>query len=1062
MNRQVSTAAVRAALVYLILSILYIYLSDELVRILAASRLIAPGDPTAIVSKLQTYKGVGFVLTTSILLFIVLRAEFLKRELAQFELAASEAKYRLLAETTPDIIILHDMQGRIKYINQAGLDFTGINPSKVSNRTIDESIPQEYQVEFTTRRDQRAAGDHRTFRYEVMFTNSAGKAVPVEIHSMPVVQDNQVDAILVVMRDISERKQAEQVIHNKLAQLRALHEIDKTINSTLDLEEMLEAILHEITRIVRCDSMSLQILRDGRLDVTAGRGFDRTDEILRLAFPLDPKYPNYLAIKERKPIAFDDVTDEYPHFKDQATQYYSGHIRSWLGIPMIAGEEIIGVLTFDRKTVDPFEPEEIETASLFAAQAAIALQNAQLYEGLKDSEANYRSIFEGIQDAIYVEAQDGTILDANERACELYGFSREEFLQLSAADLIPEGYPSLAPRDFDSIGETKAPFAAVHRRADGTLFPVEVSMRVQEIADEKVSLVVVRDISERKRAEEQIQRQLNRLEAVRQVNLVITGILDLDDTLEIFLEHLTIELGVDAACILLLNPESQRFEFATSNGFESEALRYTSLALAEGSAGVAAETQSAYFIPDLKDQPDAFKGSKYFHQEGFKSYYAVPMISRGKVSGVIELFHRSRLHPDDEWRQFLEMLSAQAAIAIDNATLFSQLQQHSAELEVAVKTATFDLRESRDRLEAILNNSPDAVLLLSPDGTIEQPNAAVDRLFGHNPDELIGQSVSSLLDPALAGALDDYFGQISKEKQTTSLEGYGRHQDGSSFDAEVILAPIMHASAVNAVVCTIRDVTAWQKLQRMKDAFVSNVSHELRTPITSMRLNYGLLKVDPENPDKYMDRLDREIHRLDDLIEDLLRLSRLDSDSVQLQFESVDLNELTAATVQDRSPLAVINQLELSHSPDPGAPQIYADGSLLAQALSVIMTNALNYTPSGGHIEVGVTRKTDTGDDWVGFYVQDDGPGIPAEDQPHLFERFYRGEVGRASGAPGTGLGLAIAHEIVQRIMAIYKSTARGSPAKEPASRSGFHCRKSTTIKSEQSPAGGQGADQWR
>lgn len=1015
MNRQASTAAARAALVYLILSVLYIFLSDELVRILAASNLIPPGDPTEIISKLQTYKGVGFVLTTSLLLLIVLRVEFHKRELAQAELAESEAKYRLLAETTPDIIILYDMQGRIKYINRAGLDFTGINPSKALKRTIDEFIPQEYQAELATRRDRRAAGDHRTFPYEVMFTNSAGKAVPVEIHSAPVVKDNQVDAILVVMRDISERKQAEQVIHNKLAQLHVLREIDKTISSTLDLEEMLEAILHEITKIVRCDSMSLQILRDGRLEVTAGRGFDRTDEVLRLAFPLDPKFPNYLVIEAQKPIAFDDVTDEYPHFKDEATHYYSGHIRSWLGIPMIAGEEIIGVLTFDRKTVDPFDPDEIETATRFAAQAAIALQNAQLYEDLKSSEANYRSIFEGIQDAIYVEAQDGMLLDVNERACELYGFSREEFLQLSAGDLIPDGYPSLAPRDFDSIGQTKTPFETVHRCADGTLFPVEISMRVQEIADEKVSLVVVRDISERKRAEEQIQRQLNRLEAVRQVNLMITGILDLDQTLEIFLEHLTTELGVDAACILLLNPENQRFEYAARHGFESEALRYTSLAPGEGSARVAAESLSTYFIPDLNDQPEAFEGSKYFHQEGFKSYYAVPMISRGKVSGVVELFHRSQLDPDDEWRQFLEMLSAQATIAIDNATLFTQLQQHSAELEVAVKTATYDLRESRDRLEAILNNSPDAVLLLSPDGTIEKPNAAVDRLFGRNPEELIGQPVSSLLDPALASAVDDYFGQISTEKQATSLEGHGRHQDGSSFDAELILAPIIHTSAVNAVVCTIRDVTAWQNLQRLKDAFVSNVSHELRTPITSMRLNYGLLKRDPENPDKYMDRLDQEIYRLNDLIEDLLRLSQLDSDSVQLQLEPVDLNELTAASVQERGPLAVVNQLELSHNPAPGAPHVFADGSLLAQALSTILTNALNYTPSGGHIEVGVVRKTEAGDEWAGFYVQDDGPGIPAEDQPHLFERFYRGEVGRASGAPGTGLGLPIAQEIVQR-----------------------------------------------
>lgn len=1066
------------------------------------------------------------------------------RKMAETALRDSEERYRLLAETTPDIIILHDMQGNILYVNQAGLDFSGYSPEEWIGRPLTDLIPEEHSFEIAARRTQRAAGDHQTYRYEVEFIDKLDRRVPVEIHSTPVVHDGTVNSILIVARNITERKQmeralieseekfreifnnandsmylyglteegmpelflevnevacqmlgysydeflqmsprdivdphseaenlaimeqllkhghatfesqhlkkdgsvvpveisshlftfhdrrlvlsitrdvterkrAEQEIRRTVAQLHSLHEIDKTISAILDLDEMLAAILNEITRIVRCDSMSLQILDKNQLEIIAGQGFEHTSEVLRLTFPLDPKFPNYRVIQERVPVAHEDVSREYPHFEEEAAQFDSGHIRSWLGVPLITGDELIGMLTFDRKTIDPFDPQEIEIATMFAAQAAIALQNAQLYEETKNSEANYRGIFEGIQDAIYVEARDGSILDVNERACELYGYTREDFLGLNAAALAAEE-PASSPARDDLLptGGTKTPFVSVHRRADGRDFPVEISMRFQDVAGERVKLVVVRDISERKQAEEQIRRHIDRLEALRQIDLAITQILDLEETLSVFLKHLTAQLHVDAACVLLLNPENRKLEFATSHGFDSEALRYTSLALGEGCAGKSAQSKTTYFIADLADEPEVFKGSKYFHEEGFKSYYAIPLLSRDEVSGVIEIFHRSRMEPDDEWKQFLEMLATQAALAIENATFFTKLQEHSDELEVAVENATLDLRESRDQLKAILDNSPDAVLLLSPGGEIERANQAILKLFGRDPDRLTGLHINELLEGELAESIAAYFGNIPIEKPAIRLDGFTLQQDGSSIDVEIVLAPILHKLDVSAVVCSIRDVTAWQELQRMKDAFVSNVSHELRTPITSLRLNYSLLRRDPQNTDKYLDRLDREIGRLNELIEDLLRLSRLDSGMVELHLEAVNLNQLTGTTVQDRALLASANDLELAHKPDPEAITINGDSNLLGQALSVFLTNAINYTPAGGYIEVGVVKSTDSEGNWTGFYVQDDGPGIAPEDLPHLFDRFYRGTAGRTSGAPGTGLGLAIAHEIVRR-----------------------------------------------
>jgi two-component system phosphate regulon sensor histidine kinase PhoR len=229
------------------------------------------------------------------------------------------------------------------------------------------------------------------------------------------------------------------------------------------------------------------------------------------------------------------------------------------------------------------------------------------------------------------------------------------------------------------------------------------------------------------------------------------------------------------------------------------------------------------------------------------------------------------------------------------------------------------------------------------------------------------------------------------------------------------LAPIQEAGHLFGVVCSLQDISKLKEVERMKDAFVSNVSHELRTPITSIKLNQRLIQMNPDGQPVYLERMGREINRLNDLIEDLLRLSRLDQGRAELDLAPVNLNDLVDEHVGDRSPIAESRSLSLSAEKKVGLPEVQADRGLLGQALSVLLTNALNYTPPGGSIRIRTAARQKGGEKWVGFVVSDTGPGIPREERPHLFERFYRGKIGRDSGMPGTGLGLAIAHEIVSR-----------------------------------------------
>ena len=197
---------------------------------------------------------------------------------------------------------------------------------------------------------------------------------------------------------------------------------------------------------------------------------------------------------------------------------------------------------------------------------------------------------------------------------------------------------------------------------------------------------VGRDITERKRAEETIQLQLKRLNTLRSIEKAITSSLDLSVTLDVLLNQATTQLGIDAAAILLLNQRTQILEYSVSKGFRSSALKYTQLKLGESNAGRAAIERRIVTIPNLKETPDGFVRSNLFANEDFITYFAVPLIAKGQVKGILELFHRAPLDTDYGWLEFFETTADQAAMAIDNAALFEGLQRSNIELTLAYDT----------------------------------------------------------------------------------------------------------------------------------------------------------------------------------------------------------------------------------------------------------------------------------------------------------------------------------------------------------------------------------------
>jgi len=647
-------------------------------------------------------------------------------------------------------------------------------------------------------------------------------------------------------------------------------------------------------------------------------------------------------------------------------------------------------------------------------------ERKQTEEALRASEARsaiLSKVVEQSSSSVVVTDIAGTIEYVNPAFCERTGYTAQEALGknpriLKSGATTTEEYAGLwatIAAGNTWTGEFK------NQTKQGEFF--QEKARIFPIRDDQGQIThyaaVKDDVTQLKQAEEAERDQRALAQALSETILLLGTTDNNEMMLDQILDNLRQVVPCDLAAMTLI--EDGAVKVAITRGLDGPGLTDWLAQMTfsiERSEGVEQARRTALaaqkFVTQLNKHEDAPEIIN-----NFETYLGAPIHLKGKLIGYMHLFSLPARAFTEQDGERLINFSNQMAAALHNAELYRELENYSSLLEEAVEKRTREITVVKDRVEAILNNSPDAILLLDINCKIDAVNPAFTELSGLEIEAIYGKALTKTLDVSqpsqLQEALDAVLAALKPRRFETAL----MFQPDRVYDMDIILAPITTNHGMRGVVCSLRDISALKEVERLKDAFVSNVSHELRTPITGLKLNHRLLTMDPAGHDKYMDRLGREIDRLNMLIEDLLRLSRLDQGRMELHLRSMDLRDVVEQLASDRAAIAAEKELTLIAIPRGQPISAQVDEGLLGQALSVLLTNAINYTPAGGSIEVSVVDRQQGGQQWGGIRVADSGPGIEAEEIPQLFTRFYRGKAGRDTQVPGTGLGLAIASEIV-------------------------------------------------
>jgi len=823
-----------------------------------------------------------------------------------------------------------------------------------------------------------------------------------------------------------------------------LAEAALTVSSALDLEHILDRILEQVSQVVKGDAFNITFIKENEVQIVRSRGYEALglyDYSTEFRVKLDESVTFQKMQQTGEPFVIADV-GQVDTWADVAVDQTWLH--SYVGAPIQVKATTVGFVNVDGCQKHQFDEEDARRLQVFANHVSVAIEHARLFQaereqrkmaealteaafavsGTLDFEQVLDRILENTADVVNGDAFNIMLVeDEIARITRYRGYERfgtEEFVKNVE-------FPISQIRNLKEMHETGEPLVISdtegyegwsHPKAQSWLrsyvsAPIKIDdetvgylnvdsaqpnhFSAEDAHNLQVFTNYVATAINNARLFNETQRHLTEMEALQRVVLRLTSTLDLSAVLDTVAESVLSITRASDCHIFLYNEEAHTFSFGAALWKDGRREPFVEQPRPNGLTATVVKQRQPLIINQVHQHP-LYKDDEA-QSWGLASIAGFPLKWRDKILGALNVaFEKPHTFTESEIR-VLGLLADQAAIAIENAQLHRQVVNHATDLEARVAERTQQLQAQYARIEAILNNTSDGLVVTNEAGEIIRTNPVAY--------QMLNKSLAPDAAAQLRKTIQN-LGKKAKQQPEQLLEIKG-------LDLQLKATPIAEEGPEGAAVVNIHDITHLNAVHRMRAQFISNISHELRTPATTIKLYADLLRTAPQEKwDTYLDALVTEAQQQAKLVENILHLSRIDAGRMALRPEPLVLNEITENLITRYKVLAQQADLTLIFDTSPKNPTVLMDSSNLELVISNLLRNAIQYTPRGGRVSIVTGEAKRKQRTWATLTVKDTGIGISEEELPHIFERFFRGTQPQDLQISGTGLGLAIVKQIVE------------------------------------------------
>jgi PAS domain S-box-containing protein len=650
--------------------------------------------------------------------------------------------------------------------------------------------------------------------------------------------------------------------------------------------------------------------------------------------------------------------------------------------------------------------EALRRAQQRSAEAAVTARESEANQ--RQSQALKTATFEAALDCIISIDHQGRIIEFNPAAERTFGFRRGDVLGLEIGEVvIPPSQRERHRRGLANYLATgKGPILNQQLempalRADGSEIPVEMSVTRIPIDGPPLFTAHVRDISDRKRAEQRLRTQYSVTRALAE-----SGTLSVAATpiLLAICEHLGWQVGtlwyVDQEdnvlrCSEVYHPPSVRVP-----QFEATS-RQRTFTLGIGLPGRVWASGQASWIPDVV-QDNNFPRAPIADAEGLHGAFGFPILLNNDVLGVLEFFSHEIRQPDEDLLQMMTAIGAQIGQFIERKRAEAALKAKEAELQLVANTTPLTLtRCSRDLHYLFANRAAATMFGLTPDQMIGKPIV-----------EVMGEPMFALVRPRIEQVLR---GEAVEYEAELQYPGVGKRWVRVNYMPE----RDEHHDVVGWVASIVdiskrkRAEDALREADRRKDEFLATLAHELRNPLAPIQNALEIMKdasLDGEALRNARQMIERQFAQLVRLVDDLLDVSRITRDKLELRRERVEIKAVINQAIETCLPLIQRSQQKLKLNLSEVPIFVDADPVRLAQVFANLINNASKYTQPQGNISVSAERLRSD----VAVTVKDSGAGIPSEMLPKVFDLFTQVDTSIRGLQGGLGIGLSLVKRLVE------------------------------------------------